>query len=105
MNYPIRTFVEIEQEELNQLKQTIIRQKTELDEATTVLYHQERELELAEKRILDAFDSGRLFERTKEKNLTNAEIWSISAMYGDLSWRDFTLDFARAILRKAQKNG
>ena len=32
MNYPIRTFVEIEQEELNQLKQTIIRQNTELDE-------------------------------------------------------------------------
>ena len=32
MNYPTRTFVEIEQEELNQLKQTIIRQKTELDE-------------------------------------------------------------------------
>ena len=72
-----------------------------IDEATTVLCYQERELELSEKRILDAFDSGRLFERTQEKNLTDAEIWSISAMYGDLSWRDFTLDFARAILRKA----
>ena len=74
-----------------------------IDEATTVLCHQERELELSEKRILDAFDSGRLFERTQEKNLTDAEIWSISAMYGDLSWRDFTLDFARAILRKASE--
>ena len=37
------------------------------------------------------------------KNLTDAEIWSISAKYGDLSWKDFTLDFARAILRKAQE--
>ena len=37
------------------------------------------------------------------KELTDAEIWSISAKYGDLSWKDFTLDFARAILRKAQE--
>jgi hypothetical protein len=37
------------------------------------------------------------------KELTDAEIWSISANHGDLSWQDCTLDFARAILRKAQE--
>ena len=37
------------------------------------------------------------------KELTDAEIWSISAKHGDLSWHDHTLNFARAILRKAQE--
>ena len=61
-------------------------------------------------------DIGRLFMRSgKEiknyiplythpvKELTDAEIWSISAKHGDLSWHDHTLNFARAILRKAQE--
>jgi len=43
------------------------------------------------------------FDANNKVNLTDAEIWSISAQYGDLSWKDFTLDFARAILRKAQE--
>ena len=37
------------------------------------------------------------------KELTDAEIWSISAKHGDLSWHDHTLNFARAILKKAQE--
>ena len=37
------------------------------------------------------------------KELTDAEIWSISAKHGDLSWHDHTLNFARAILRKASE--
>jgi len=37
------------------------------------------------------------------KELTDAEIWSISAKHGDLSWHDHTLNFARAILKEAQK--
>jgi hypothetical protein len=37
------------------------------------------------------------------KELTDAEIWSISAKHGDLSWHDHTLNFARAILKKASE--
>ena len=37
------------------------------------------------------------------KELTDEEIWEIAQPYGDLAWQDCTLDFARAILRKAQK--
>ena len=44
-----------------------------------------------------------LWQRPPVKELTDAEIWSISAKHGDLSWHDHTLNFARAILRKAQE--
>jgi hypothetical protein len=37
------------------------------------------------------------------KTLTDEEIWELAQPYGDLAWQDCTLDFARAILRKAQK--
>ena len=37
------------------------------------------------------------------KELTDEEIWEIAQPYGDLAWQDCTLDFARAILRKAQE--
>ena len=37
------------------------------------------------------------------EELTDEEIWEIAQPYGDLAWQDCTLDFARAILRKAQK--
>ena len=47
------------------------------------------------------FDKG--YKSASVKELTDAEIWSISAKHGDLSWHDHTLNFARAILRKAQE--
>jgi transposase-like protein len=31
------------------------------------------------------------------------ELWEIAQPYSDLAWQDCTLDFARAILRKAQE--
>ena len=37
------------------------------------------------------------------KTLTDEEIWELAEPYGDLAWQDCTLDFARAILRKAQE--
>ena len=37
------------------------------------------------------------------RELTDEEIWEIAQPYGDLAWQDCTLDFARAILRKAQE--
>jgi len=37
------------------------------------------------------------------KTLTDEEIWELAHPYGDLAWQDCTLDFARAILRKAQE--
>ena len=40
---------------------------------------------------------------THPAELTDEEIWEIAQPYGDLSWQDCTLDFARAILRKAQE--
>jgi hypothetical protein len=36
------------------------------------------------------------------KTLTDEEIWELAQPYGDLPWQDCTLEFARAILRKAQ---
>jgi len=35
------------------------------------------------------------------KELTDEEIWELAEPYGDLAWQDCTLEFARAILRKA----
>ena len=37
------------------------------------------------------------------KTLTDEEIWELAEPYGDLAWQDCTLEFARAILLKAQK--
>ena len=37
------------------------------------------------------------------KTLTDEEIWELAQPHGDLAWQDCTLEFARAILRKAQK--
>ena len=37
------------------------------------------------------------------KELTDEEIWELAHPYGDLAWQDCTLEFARAILRKAQE--
>ena len=37
------------------------------------------------------------------KTLTDEEIWELAHPYGDLAWQDCTLEFARAILRKAQE--
>ena len=37
------------------------------------------------------------------KTLTDEEIWELAQPYGDLPWQDCTLEFARAILRKAQE--
>lgn len=39
MNYPIRTFVEIDEEELNQLKQTIAQQQAEIAELKNARDH------------------------------------------------------------------
>ena len=73
-----------------------------IDEATTVLCHQERLLEAKEQEVLKAFDSGRLFERTQEKNMTDKQILKIA---GGLAYfnKQLIIDFARAILRKAQE--
>ena len=40
---------------------------------------------------------------THPAELTDEEIWEIAQPYGDLAWQDCTLDFARAILKKAQE--
>jgi hypothetical protein len=37
------------------------------------------------------------------KTLTDEEIWELAHPYGDLAWQDCTLEFARAILKKAQE--
>jgi hypothetical protein len=37
------------------------------------------------------------------KTLTDEEIWELAHPYGDLAWQDCTLEFARAILRKASE--
>jgi hypothetical protein len=37
------------------------------------------------------------------KTLTDEEIWELAQPHSDFAWQDCTLDFARAILRKAQK--
>ena len=37
------------------------------------------------------------------KTLTDEEIWELAQPHGDLAWQDCTLEFARAILRKAQE--
>jgi hypothetical protein len=37
------------------------------------------------------------------KTLTDEEIWELAHPCGDLAWQDCTLEFARAILRKAQE--
>ncbi len=36
------------------------------------------------------------------KTLTDEKIWELAHPHGDLAWQDCTLEFARAILRKAQ---
>ena len=49
---------------------------------------------------------GKVMEVTnlqEAKTLTDEEIWELAHSYGDLAWQDCTLDFARAILRKAQE--
>ena len=40
---------------------------------------------------------------THPANLTDEEIWELAHPYGDLAWQDCTLEFARAILLKAQE--
>jgi hypothetical protein len=35
------------------------------------------------------------------RELTDEEIWELAHPYGDLAWQDCTLEFARAILKKA----
>ena len=40
---------------------------------------------------------------THPANLTDEEIWELAHPYGDLAWQDCTLEFARAILRKASE--
>jgi hypothetical protein len=40
--------------------------------------------------------------KVQVKELTDEEIWELAQPHGDLAWQDCTLDFARAILRKAQ---
>jgi hypothetical protein len=37
------------------------------------------------------------------KTLTDEEIWELAQPHSDFAWQDCTLDFARAILRKAQE--
>ena len=37
------------------------------------------------------------------KTLTDEEIWELAQPYGDLPWQDCTLEFARAILKKASE--
>jgi hypothetical protein len=37
------------------------------------------------------------------KTLTDEEIWELAQPHGDLAWQDCTLEFARAILKKAQE--
>ena len=37
------------------------------------------------------------------KTLTDEEIWELAHPHGDLAWQDCTLEFARAILKKAQE--
>ena len=37
------------------------------------------------------------------KTLTDEEIWELAQPHGDLAWQDCTLEFAKAILRKAQE--
>ena len=37
------------------------------------------------------------------KTLTDEEIWELAQPHGDLAWQDCTLDFARAILKKASE--
>jgi len=37
------------------------------------------------------------------KDLTDEEIWELAQPHGDLTWQDCTLDFARAILKKASE--
>ena len=45
-------------------------------------------------------EDGRKPNTNLVKELTDAEIWSISAKHGDLSWHDHTLNFARAIIKE-----
>ena len=37
------------------------------------------------------------------KTLTDKEIWELAQPHGDLAWQDCTLEFARAILKKASE--
>ena len=46
----------------------------------------------------------RVIDTNLAKTLTDEEIWELAQPHGDLAWQDCTLDFARAILKKAQEN-
>jgi hypothetical protein len=37
------------------------------------------------------------------KELSDEEIWELAQPHGDLAWQDCTLEFARAILKKANE--
>ena len=43
-----------------------------------------------------------LLKTPQIKELSDEEIWELAQPHGDLAWQDCTLEFARAILKKAQ---
>ena len=66
-------------------------------------------LKKQEQQILDAFERGKAFgfaegmKSMRLKELTDEEIQELSEKHLDMDWQTGVIDFARAILRKAQE--
>jgi len=80
---------------------------TSMLEAATMLRQQQAEIETLKAGKIRAYDNGvedgKKSNTNPAKTLTDEEIWELAEPYGDLAWQDCTLEFARAILLKAQK--
>jgi len=76
-------------------------------EAATMLRQQQAEIETLKAGKIRAYDNGvedgKKSNTNPAKTLTDEEIWELAHPYGDLAWQDCTLEFARAILRKASE--
>ena len=53
--------------------------------------------------IAEAFGFDKGYQAAKAKTLTDEEILELSEQWLDMSWRTGVIDFARAILRKANE--
>jgi len=77
------------------------------EEIATMLRQQQAEIETLKAGKIRAYDNGvedgKKSNTNPAKTLTDEEIWELAEPYGDLAWQDCTLEFARAILLKAQK--
>jgi len=83
---------------------TMLRQlQAEIDALKKELYFKDYYEELPDTPVglLENFKP--VWQEKPELTLTDEEIWELAHPYGDLAWQDCTLEFARALLRKAQE--